>query len=72
MAIAAIAKNFLVINERGDGETLRSMTGLAQIAGSQVVRIFGIDKITVTYFVYPVVTVHAIGRHALVTTKRAD
>ncbi len=61
MAIAAIAKNFLVINEGGDSKTLRSMTGLAHITGSQMVGVFRVDKIAITHFVDTIVTIHTIG-----------
>lgn len=61
MAIAAIAKNFGVINEGGDGKTLRGMTGLAHITGGEVVGVFRVDKITITHFVDTIVTIHTIG-----------
>jgi hypothetical protein len=37
MAFAAISKNFLVINKGGNGKAQRGMTGLAHIAGSEVI-----------------------------------
>jgi hypothetical protein len=72
MAVAAIAENFLVVNKGSDGKTLRCMTGLTHITGRKVIRVFGVDQTSVTDFVYPIVAIHAIGRHALMATKRAD
>jgi len=40
MALAATAENFLMINRRNDGRSLRRMAGLAQVAAGDVGRWF--------------------------------
>ena len=40
MTVAAISKNFLMINKGEDGKSLWGMTGLAGITGSDVIRRF--------------------------------